>query len=104
MRLSDAEAALVAGGEFNRLPARAAAPDRPDGVDDEAGGKGVATGQPRLADGATTQGPAFLQQAGTGRAVDGAIDAAAAQQRGIGGIDDSSEERSVGKEGSSTYR
>src|SRR3546814_4456936 len=42
MRLSDAEAALVAGGEFNRLPARPAAPDRPDGVDDEAGGKGVA--------------------------------------------------------------
>ena len=65
-----------------------AAPDGADGVDDIAGRQAVAPGDFRLAGRAAVQRAALFQQIGTGRAMDGTIDAAAAQQRFIGGVDD----------------
>ena len=66
----------------------AAMPDRPDGVDDESGGQPVPAGDASFPGRATAQLHTLDQQPGTGGAVDSAIDAATAEQRGVGGIDD----------------
>ena len=76
------ERVAVAGGERLGLALRAAAPDRPDGVDDEAGRQVEPVGDHGLAGRAPADGTAGrLQPVGSGGAVDGAIDAAAAAQR-----------------------
>src|SRR5437762_1807319 len=59
-----------------------------DGVNDMSCRQFVPTGQPRLARRAATERAALGEQFGTGGAMDRAIDSTAAQQRGIGGIDD----------------
>jgi hypothetical protein len=66
----------------------AAAPNRTDRVNDVAGRQTVAARQPRLARRAAADGAAFLKQFGARRAVDRAIDPAAAEQRGIRRVDD----------------
>ena len=71
-----------------RFAVTAAAPYRSHGVNDIARGQSITLGQFGLTGGATAQAPAFLQQSAPRGAMDGAVHAAAAQQRIIGGIDD----------------
>ncbi len=78
----------VAGLQQRVFAAVAAIPDRPDRVDDVASGETVALCQACLAGRATADLAAFLDELGSGGAVDGAIDAAAAKQAFIGGVDD----------------
>jgi hypothetical protein len=66
----------------------AAMPDRPDGVDHMPGRQPVSFGDFGIAGGAATKRAAFDQQFGSGRAMDGAIDTAPAEQRRIRGVDD----------------
>jgi hypothetical protein len=66
----------------------AAAPDRPDGVDHMARRQVVALGDARLAGRAAADPLALLEQPRPGRAVDCAVDPAAAAQALIGGVDD----------------
>src|SRR5690606_26773100 len=71
-----------------RLARGAAAPHRAHGVDDPAGGQVVAPGRLGVAGVAAAEGAALGQQAGPGGPVDGAVDAAAAEQRAVGGVHD----------------
>src|SRR5205807_2249937 len=61
---------------------------RSDRMDDVLRGQAIAACQPRLTGRAAADRAAFLQEFGAGGAVDRAIDAAAAEQRGIGRVDD----------------
>ena len=65
-----------------------AAPDRPDRVNDVPGLEPIAAGDLGGTGVAAAQGLAFGQELGSGGAMNGAVDAAAAEQRGVGGIDD----------------
>jgi hypothetical protein len=57
-------------------------------MDHEAGRKPIASGQSRFSGGTAADGAALGQQFGAGRPVDGPVHAAAAQQGGVGRIDD----------------
>src|SRR6185295_15133860 len=78
----------VAGGELLRLAARPAAPDRPDGVDHVPRRQPSRAGDLRIARLAATQVATLGEQLGPGGAVDRAVDAPAAEQRRVGGVDD----------------
>ena len=52
------------------------------------GRQAMAAGDPRFAGRAAAELAAFVQKSGAGGAVYGAIDAAAAQEAAVGGIDD----------------
>src|SRR4029079_9988360 len=66
----------------------AAAPDRTDGVDHVTGGETKARGDARVARRAAADLPAGLEQLAARGAMDGAVHAAAAEQRRVGGVDD----------------
>jgi len=66
----------------------AAMPDRADRVDDELHRQAMAAGDTRLAGRATAERPALLEQAGSGGTVDGAVHAAAAEQRVVRRVHD----------------
>jgi hypothetical protein len=70
------------------LALAAAMPDRPDGVDHMAGAEPISSGDPGVAGRAAAQCAALRKQFRPGRAMDGSVDAAAAKQRRIGGVDD----------------
>ena len=78
----------IAGGEHFRLPLAAAPPYGPHGMDHILAGQPVALRDPGAPGLAAAQCPAFLQQLGAGGAMDTAVDAAAAQKRRIGRVDD----------------
>jgi len=80
--------AAVAERQQLRLAAVAAVPDRADGVDDVVDGEPAGAGDPGVAGGAPLEPSAFLQERRAGGAVDGSVDPAAAQQAGVGGVDD----------------
>jgi len=61
-------------------------PDRSHGVNDELRGKFVSFGEFGIAGLATTERPAFFQKLRTGGAVNRAVNASAAEQRGICGV------------------
>ena len=82
------ERGAIAGGEQRLLALAAAAPDRTDRMDDVPGLEAIAAGDLGGAGVAAAQGLAFGQQLRSGGAMDGAVDAAAAEQRGVGGVDD----------------
>ncbi len=86
--LRDREAGSIAAGKHVALAPIAASPDRPDGMDDMAGGQKIAPRQPRLAGRTTADRAAFGEKLGACRAVDRPVDPAAAEQGGIRGIDD----------------
>ena len=86
--LRDRQAGSVAAGEDIALAPLAALPDRPDGMDDMGGREPIAPGQPRLARRTTADRTAFREKPGPCGTVDRPVDAAAAEQRGICGIDD----------------
>ena len=82
------ERGAVAGGEQLLLALAAAAPDRPDRVDHVPGRKPIAAGDLGGAGGAAAERAALGDQFRAGGAMDGAVDAAAAEQRRVGRIDD----------------
>ena len=65
-----------------------AVPDRPDGVDHVPGRQPVSPGDLGIAGCAATKRAAFRKQFGARSTVDGAIDAAPAEQRRIRSVDD----------------
>jgi len=86
--LAEFKGAAIAGGEQIDFAARAAIPYRPDRVNDVPGPEPVPLGDLGIAGGAATKRTAFGQQFGAGAAMYRAIDAAAAEQRRIRGVDD----------------
>jgi len=68
------------------LAVLAVAPDRADGVNDPSGREFVAFGDFGLAGGATAERAAFHQQFRPGGAMNGAVHAATAEQRRVGGV------------------
>jgi hypothetical protein len=63
-------------------------PDRSDGMNDMPGRQTITLGDLGVAGRATAKRAAFGEQLRSRGAMDSAIDAAAAQQRAIGGVDD----------------
>ncbi len=87
--VGEAQRAAVAGGERRGLACRAAAPDGPHGVDDEARRQVEAVGDHGVTGRALADDPAGrLQALGPGGAVDGAVDATAAPQVAVRRVDD----------------
>ena len=78
----------IAGGEQFLLALVTAAPDRPDRVNDVPGLEPVAAGDLGGTGVAAAQRLAFGQELGSGGAMDGAVDAAATEQRPVGRVDD----------------
>ena len=70
------------------LPAIAAVPDRPDGMDHMPRRKKISFGDPGVAGFAAAELAAFGQQLGPGRIMNRAIDSAPAEQGRIRGVDD----------------
>ena len=86
---SDLQAATVAGGQDFWLAPAAIAVDRPDSVDHETRGQLEAWGKLGVAGLATAEcGTGCPHKLVPGCTVDGAVDAAAACEGGIGGIND----------------
>ncbi len=80
--------ALVARREKLRFVMLAAAPGGADGVDDEFRRQVVAYGDFGIARGAAAEGAAFFEKFWAGGIVNCAVNASAAQQRGVGSVDD----------------
>ena len=78
----------VAGGQQLLLPPSAPVPHGADCMDDVFGRKAVALRRLGLAGGTAVEGAALGQQLRTGCPVDGPVHSAAAQQGGVGGVDD----------------
>jgi hypothetical protein len=85
--LTELKPAAIAGAKQRIFVLMAAVPDRADGMDHVFGGEPVAHGDLGVAGFAAAKRAAFGEQLGPGGAVDGAIDATAAEQRGIRGVD-----------------
>ena len=79
--LGERQGVAVGAGEQGVLVGVAAPPDRPNGVDDMARRKLVAPGDLGFASWTAAEAAALGKQFGAGGAMDGAVDAAAAQQR-----------------------
>ena len=88
MGLAQFECAGVARGQRQIFTLTTAMPDRTDGMNYIPRRQPVTSGDFGVARLAATQRTAFGQQLGTGRAMDCAIHAAAAEQRGIRGVND----------------
>ena len=86
------QAARVAARQDLRLSRSAPSPDGPHGVDDVAARKPTGRGENGFPGGKRTllgaDPPALFEDRGTARAMDGAVDAAAAQERRVRGVDD----------------
>ena len=93
MCLGKRQGARVRRGEQLLLPRVAASPDRADGVDDMARLEAVAARDLGLARVAAAERAALREQLGARGAMDGAIHAAPAEQRGVGGVDDGVDRR-----------
>ncbi len=88
MRGREIERGAVTAGQQRFLVRPAAMPHRTDRVDDVLGLEPVAARDLGRAGLAAAERLAFLEQFRPGGAMDGAVDAAAAQQRAVGGVDD----------------
>ena len=88
MLAGDRDGAAIARRQQRILVLCATVPDRADRVDHMLCGQPVAAGDLRVAGGAAAERAAFGEQLRTRRAMDRAIDASAAKQRGVGGVDD----------------
>ena len=82
------ERGAIAGGEQRVLTLVAAAPDRTDRMNDVPGLEAIAAGDLGGTGVAAAQRLALGQQLGSGGAMDRAVDAAAAEQRRVRGVDD----------------
>jgi hypothetical protein len=81
--------AAITGGKLGIFPATTAMPDRADGVDNMFRSEPVSAGNLGIAGLAAAKHATFVEQLRSRRPVDGTIDAATAQERRIGGVDDS---------------
>ncbi len=88
MIVRELQGAGVAGGKRGVLAMAAAVPDRADDVDHMARRQPVTAGDPGIAGVAAAERFTFGEQFGTGRAMDRTVDTAAAEQGGVGGVDD----------------
>ena len=84
----DLQRLSIAGREKFDFAFVAAVPYWPYGVDNTARRQIVPLGKLCVSGFAAAQGATLLQQAGTGRAVNGTIDTSASEQGGVGRIDD----------------
>ena len=82
------EAVSITGRQQIRFAVIAAVPYRAYRVNHESGRQLVAARDFGLTGAASVQGAALFEQWRAGGAVYGAIDAATAEQRGVGGVDD----------------
>ncbi len=80
--------AAIAGSKQFFLVGLAAVPHRPDGMDHMPSPEPIAAGDFRLAGFGAAEASAFGQQLRSGSAMNGAVDATAAQEAAVGGIDD----------------
>ena len=92
--------AAIAGGEQFILATAAAMPDRPDGMDHVPRRQPIAPGDLGVAGRAAIERAALGEQFGPGGAMDRAVNAAPAEQRRIGGVDDgvNAQRRDVGND------
>src|SRR5262249_22628654 len=88
LRGGERQRRAVTGRKQVVLALAAAAPHRPDRVDDVLGFETIAAGDLGRAGGAAAERATLGEKVRGGGAVDGAIDAAAAEQRSVGGVDD----------------
>ena len=88
MRGGKIERRAIAGRQQLLLALAAAAPHRPDRVDHMLGRQPIAARDLGAAGLAAAERPAFGEQFRSGGAMDGAVDAAAAEQRAVRRIDD----------------
>lgn len=88
MIVRELQGAGIARGQRGVLAMAATVPDRADGVDHMPRRQPVAAGDPGIPGVAAAERAAFGEQFGAGRAMDSTVDAAAAEQGRIGGIDD----------------
>jgi hypothetical protein len=88
MRSGQIERRPVTAGEHRLFVCGAAVPHRADRVDDVLCLQLMAVGDLGAAGGAAAERATFLQQSRPGGAMDGAVHAAAAEQRAVGGVDD----------------
>src|SRR3954454_13848805 len=88
MHLTKFERAAIAGGQRLILVLSTAMPHRPHGMDHMPRGKPVAFRDFGVAGSAAAEAATFGQKFWPGGAVDGAIDAAAAEQRAVRSVDD----------------
>jgi len=88
MLVTELDRAPVARGQQLRLAPVAALPDRPDGVDHMAGRQPVAFGDLGLAGLTAMEHAAFQDEIRARGTVDRAVDATAAKQRRVCGVDD----------------
>ena len=78
----------MTGGQELLLARAAAAPDRPDGVQDVTGGQVTSAGRLHVAGVAPAELAALVENRRPTRAVDRAVDAATAEQRRVGRVHD----------------
>ena len=88
MRRTQFERAAIARRQGLVLALAPAMPDRADGMDHMPRRQTIAPGDFSAAGLAATERAAFGEKLGSGHAMDGAIDATAAEQGGVGGVDD----------------
>jgi hypothetical protein len=86
--LTEFDRAGVARGQRLIFPPVTAVPDRADGVDDMPRRQPMAGRDFGVTGFAAIEGTAFGQEFGAGGAVNRAVDATAAEQRRVGGVDD----------------
>jgi hypothetical protein len=87
MNVAEFDGAGVTGRKRVVFTLAAAAPDRTDSMDHMPCRQPIASGDFGVAGFAATERAAFCQQLRSRRAVDLAVDATAAKQRGVGGVD-----------------
>ena len=85
---SQREAVAITGSQQVRFAVIAAIPDRADRMNDEFRRQLVATRDFRFTGAATIERAAFFQQLRAGGAVYCAVNTAATEERGVGGVDD----------------
>src|SRR5262249_49584259 len=88
LRGCERERRAITGREQVVLALAATAPHRSDGVDDVLGFEAVAAGDLGGTGIAAAERATFGEKLRAGGAMDGAVDAAAAEQRSVGGVDD----------------
>ena len=88
MGLAQFDGAAIARRQRFILAAVSPVPDRPDGMNHMSCRKPITFGDFCISGRTAVEGAAFGEKLGSGRAVDRAVDATAAEQRRVGGVDD----------------
>jgi hypothetical protein len=86
--MAQLDGAAIAGGQQRILAMASAVPDRANGMNHMPRGQTVTACDFGAAGFGPTERAAFGKELGTGRAMDRAVDTAAAEERGTRGVDD----------------